>query len=190
MPWTQEEGKLVNGVISPETGAWEWHRHTQTGVTLWHFTAGTELTPVSTTDRGAVAVQLFFSLWKVTQLTKVFLCLASKRKGDFSHRHLCKLTLTPKSKAGIFLALVSLTATKTQLLKLCWRATKNFGLRRLVPLYILCQESVPGQLQREKGFSKEEFRLCETSWVSPWATWFTGMCPCPWQRQELGLDDP
>lgn len=132
----------------------------------------------------------FFFLWKVTQLTKLFLCLASERKGDFSHRHLCKLTLTPKSKAGIFLALVSLTATKTQLLKLCWRAMKNFGLRRPVPLYILCQESVPGQLQREKGFSKEEFRLCETSWLSPWATWFSGMCPSPRQGQQLGLDDP
>lgn len=89
-------------------------------------------------QRGFCSTTFIFFLLKVTQLTKVFFCLALKRKGDFSHRQLCKLTLTPKSKAEIFLALVSLIATKPQLLILCWRAMENFSLRRLVPLDILC----------------------------------------------------
>lgn len=95
MPWREEVPKLVNRqrclrVTLPHLGTFH-RRHT---------------TYPSLPQRGFSST--FFSLWKVTQLTKVFLCLALKRKGDFSHCQLCKLTLTPKSKAGIFLALVSL----------------------------------------------------------------------------------
>lgn len=83
-----------------------------------------------------------------------------KRKGDFSNSQLCKLSLTPESKAVIFLAVTPLMATKMQHLRLCWIATKsNLGLRRLASLEILHQKSVPGHLEREMGFSKKEFRL-------------------------------
>lgn len=117
-------------------------------------------------DRGFWSTTFFLFLWKVTQLTKVSLCLALRRKGDFSHSQLCKLTLTPESKAGIFLALVSLKATKTQLLRLCWRATENFGLRRLVPLDILCGRVCLPICRAKRAFPRRNSGSVNRDWMT------------------------